>query len=78
MILYLDTSALVKLYVDEEHSKAVRHAVGNAQLVMCHVIAYAEARAALAKKHRVGDINIDTLTELKKELARDWPSFERI
>jgi antitoxin (DNA-binding transcriptional repressor) of toxin-antitoxin stability system len=52
--LYLDTSALVKLYVDEEGALAVRHAVDQAELVATSAIAYAEARAAFARRHWEG------------------------
>ena len=57
MILYLDTSALVKLYADEPGSGLVRDAVRNAQLTVCHLIAYVETRAAFAKKRRMGEFS---------------------
>ena len=41
MILYLDTSALVKLYVEEEYSSTVEQAVSNAKIVATHLIALA-------------------------------------
>ena len=46
MILYLDTSALVKLYLDEEDSGAVHEAVEVAEGVATSTVAYAETRAA--------------------------------
>ena len=49
MILYLDTSALVKLYVREHGSAAVRALVERADVVATSVVAYAEARAAFAR-----------------------------
>ncbi len=49
MILYLDTSALVKLFVEEEGSDQVRQAVSERQLIVTHVIAYAEACATFAR-----------------------------
>ncbi len=54
MILYLDTSALVKLYVSEEGSEIVRGAVESAGRVATSRIAYAEARAALAPAYWLG------------------------
>jgi uncharacterized protein len=54
LILYLDTSALVKLYAVEEGREAVEHAVEEAELIVTSAIAYAEARATLALKHREG------------------------
>lgn len=41
MIVYLDTSALVKLYVEEAFSAEVRAAVVSATAVNTHLIAYA-------------------------------------
>ena len=48
MILYLDTSAMIKLYVDEAGRSAVLSALDNAVKVASHDIAYVEQRSALA------------------------------
>ncbi len=45
MMLYLDTSALVKLYVDEPMSQELSAAVGEAEAVAKSLLAYAEAMA---------------------------------
>jgi predicted nucleic acid-binding protein len=47
MILYLDTSALVKLYVKEPGSKAVRVLLERAHVVSTSRVAYVEMRADL-------------------------------
>jgi len=52
VIVYLDTSALVKLYVEEEGSARVRKAVNSAEESITSVVAYAESRAALARARR--------------------------
>lgn len=78
MILYLDTSALVKLYALEAGSPLVRQAVSHAQLVVCHLLTYAEARAAFARKHRMREISGREFTACKHELERTWPRFERL
>lgn len=54
MILYLDTSALVKLYVEKEGSDRVESWVERADLVATVQIAYAEVRVALARLRREG------------------------
>ena len=46
MTLYLDTSSLVKLYVAEPGSDAVRGLVTQASVVATSGIAYPETRAA--------------------------------
>ena len=52
MILYLDTSALVKLYVTEEGATEVRGRVRLAERVATSRVAYPEARAAFARRCR--------------------------
>jgi len=52
MIVYLDTSSLVKLYVEEAGSAIVRDVTQKASVIATSKIAYAEARAAFARKQR--------------------------
>ena len=52
--LYLDTSALVKLYVAEHGSATVQAWVDEARRIVTARITYAEARAALAQARRLG------------------------
>jgi uncharacterized protein len=47
-MLYLDTSVLVKIYVEEDGSIAIREQVNKARFVATSMIAYVEARAAFA------------------------------
>ena len=71
MILYLDTSALVKLYVAEAGSTTVRSAVASASQVATSRVAYPEARSALARRHREGGLDAHTLHRLVADLERD-------
>jgi len=51
VVVYLDTSALVKLYIREEEGvELVREAVKRSERVATSTVAYAEARAGLARK----------------------------
>ncbi len=52
MILYLDTSSLVKLYVWEKETPATKHLVEATEVIATSRLAYVEARAAFARKHR--------------------------
>jgi len=52
--LYLDTSALVKLYVAEEGSALVRETVQRVETVAASGIAYVEARAAFSRRRGRG------------------------
>ena len=78
MILFLDTSALVKLYVEEADSETVRGWVEVAEEVACQWIAYVEARSALAAKRRLGDLSDAELVGCKKELEEDWERYHRV
>lgn len=75
MICYLDTSALVKLYVEEEGSTEVRQHVDKALLVATSKVAYAEARAAFARCWREGLLLETAYRSVAANLAADWPSY---
>ncbi len=72
MILYLDTSAMVKLYAREFGTDEVKSAVTHADLVAASLVAYTETRAALARKHRTGNFSRDMLHQHKREFEYDW------
>ena len=76
MILYLDTSALVKLYAVEEGREAVEHAVEEAELIVTSAVAYAEARATLARKHREGVFSEEEHSEAVAALDEDWRTLD--
>ncbi len=78
MILYLDTSALVKLYAEEDGSGLVRQGVRDSDLIATSLMAYAEARSALARKSRSREISHPALTQCKKEFERDWLRLHRL
>lgn len=75
MILFCDTSALIKLYIVEEGSDALRTQLNSAEAVAVCRIAWAEAHAALSRRAR--EVSQDALAiELAKAaLAADWPHF---
>lgn len=50
--VYLDTSALIKLYVNEDGAEKVEAAIKRFEVAATSVVAYAEARAALARRRR--------------------------
>ena len=57
MTLYLDTSALIKLYFDESGSVDVRKRVQQASMVATSRIAYVETLGAVARKVREGNLS---------------------
>lgn len=75
MILYLDTSALVKLFVQEAHSDRIRRAVSEERLITTHAIAYVEACAAFARL--AYDRGEDGLfPRLRRNLDIQWEVWE--
>lgn len=79
MVVYFDTSALVKLYtVEEEGRELVREAVQEAERVATSTIAYAEARAALARKKREGLFTEEQHRHAVSDLDEDWPNYARL
>jgi len=75
VILYLDTSALFKLYVDEAGSDAVHAAVAAAESIAVCRISWAEAMSALARRGREVPADLDALDQAKDALRTDWPRF---
>ena len=78
MILYLDTSSLLKLYVGEQHSPAVRDWAVAAQMLATSRVTYPESVAALARRHRLGDLSDTSLRRALAALKRQWPSMAAI
>ncbi|MDP9474710.1 MAG: type II toxin-antitoxin system VapC family toxin [Actinomycetota bacterium] len=70
-VLYLDTSALLKLYVEEEHSDVVGRAVSEADVVVVSEIADLEARAALARLYHEGRMSAEDLDRALGRLEGD-------
>ncbi len=73
--MYLDTSALVKLYVYEEGSDLVHRAVKDTWRTRASELAYTEARSAFARKHREGALDDEYLGLVVGWLDEDWEHF---
>jgi uncharacterized protein len=74
-MLYLDTSALVKLYLDEPDRKAVTTAVSKEAVAATQEIAYIEAHAAFSRAEREGRLSHVELERLRSDFDRDWPNY---
>jgi len=75
VILYLETSNLVKLYAEEPGSDAVRTAIAESDVVATSVVSYVEARAAFARKWREQELTAASYGKIKADLDRDWDSL---
>ncbi len=75
MILYLDTSSLVKLFVDEKGSSEVRELVAQASWVATSMIASPEARSAFARQVRDRVLSARQHQVVKAAFEENWPRF---
>jgi predicted nucleic acid-binding protein len=75
VILYLDASALVKLYVEEPDSEAVATVLERAEAVATVRVTYAEARAAFARHRREGGLKAPALRRVVSQLDGEWGTY---
>jgi len=78
VIVYLDTSALVKLFIDEPDTAVIADLLQHASATFTHLITYAEARAALAKAVRMKRINDEAHISYKVALESYWGNIDVI
>ena len=72
MIVYLDTSDLVKLYLDEPDASAIQRLVADADAVATSILAYAEARAVFARRRREHLMTAAECRAAVRQLDADW------
>ncbi len=75
MIVYSDTSALVKALLLEIDTERVRSWFGRAEQVASSVITYAEACAALARRDRLHGPDSAALRAQVATLDANWSEF---
>jgi hypothetical protein len=75
MIAYLDTCALVKLYVKEPGSAAVRAACDRSEALATSRLSYVEAHAAAARRAREGDLSQKAKARFAENWERDWQNY---
>ena len=72
MILFCDTSALVKLYIAENGSETVRSAAEKAEAVSVSRLAWVELHAAVARRGRESPQDQQALEGVKRQFTQDW------
>lgn len=72
MILYADTSSLVKLYVEEAGSDAVRELVRKADMVASCRVALPEMVSALTRRYHNRQIETPLYELLIQAVRNDW------
>jgi len=78
MILYLDTSALLKKYFRETGSDEVITRWKDATGIVTSSVAYAEALASIHRKKRDLKFNNDIFKKIIHLFRRDWNSLIRV
>jgi len=78
MILYLDTSAYVRVYIREAGHDLMWNAAQNASEIATHLITYVQMRAALARMHRMGRLIAEEAASMKATFEQDWDKTLKI
>lgn len=78
MILYLDTSALLKKYFKEVASTDVISMWKEAAAIVTSSVAYAETMASFYRKKREVNINENIFVSIIDSFHKDWESFIRV
>ncbi len=74
-MIYLDTSALVKKYVIETGTEAVRTLLRNEKEFVTSKLTYAEVSASFARKYREGEIEERDYSKIWKSFINDWKTL---
>ena len=77
MILYLDSSAIVKQYIAESGSLETQRAVAESEMNGTTVVSRAEVTAALRKAVRVGAVLDKDARTAVRSFHRTWPALVR-
>lgn len=75
MILYLDTSSLIKLYIEEPESEQVWQQLELASSVATSTVAYPETRSALARRRREHVLSAAGFATAKRALDAEWSRY---
>jgi predicted nucleic acid-binding protein len=78
MNLYLDTSALIKRYVNETGSTEVREWIGSADDKATTLITRAEMSAAINRMLRLRHLSQDDCNVALDEFRADWLDYHRL
>jgi predicted nucleic acid-binding protein len=71
-MIYLDSSALVKRYVEEDGSDKVQLLISETDIVFVCRLAYPETLSAITRRQRIGDISDRSFKRVKEQFKSDW------
>jgi len=75
LILFCDTSALIKLYVREEGTDTVTALATASDIVALCRIAWVEVMSAMARRAREQPEDTQAIDEARRRFAADWPHY---
>jgi uncharacterized protein len=75
MILYLGTSSLVKLYIEEQYSDIVRDWVEKAEIIATCRVAYMEMISALELRAKQNELSKNDYDHIMGRFSQDWLNF---
>ena len=78
MILFCDTSALMKLFVQEQHSANMQAAFQAASRIAVSQLTWVEMCAALALKQRTRQIDAPQAAQALQELRQEWGGYSQL
>jgi predicted nucleic acid-binding protein len=73
--LYLDTSSLVKLYIEESGNERVWEQMELATSVATSAVAYPETRAVLARRRRENILSAASFAAAKRAFDAEWARY---
>lgn len=77
-MIYLDTSWLVKLYVEESDSATIRALVDAEPLVIVSDMAFVEVHSAVLRRKRERRITARAAASVLAGFKKDWPQRYRV
>lgn len=75
MIIFCDTSALLKLFIDEQDSESMIKARSSSKGIAVCRITWAESMAAFAHRTRFKGANQAGLAQARSMFEQAWPGF---
>src|ERR1019366_8479834 len=78
MIVFMDTSALLKLYVPEEESDDIDAMVNSNAEIVVSSVAYVEIHSAMGRRRREGSLKINEMDKLLGDFETHWFEFGKV
>jgi predicted nucleic acid-binding protein len=75
VILFCDTSALIKLLISEPNSDQMEKSSSQAEAIAVCRITWAEAMAGMARRQREDPISGDDIEQARQRLIISWDQF---